>query len=622
MIYLKYRRYLLAILLFITVCTAYGQVEFIETHQSRSSFQNTSYLVTNDNASLTLKNGFHASYNVNGGFEVRVQKLTTVPEANSIANAGDNIYMTFSDVMDISQIHLVIFVAGSQSGIISGSWSQQGRTVIFDPTNDFEEGETISVVWTDHSNVNLLVGQNGFWKPGSVYNWQFHVFERWTAIPDPAFEAALEDANATLKNDGRTGFVRTRHIETMTSLDVSNKGISDLTGIGGFSSLTNLQCNYNQLTSLDISANTALIQLDCSGNQLTSLDLSNNLSLTQLSCTHNSLTSLNITNNTSLALLTCRYNNLVSLDVSNNTSLTTLSATNNSLSCIKVNATQDANPPAGWESDAFTVYATDCNNFPRTHIPDFAFEQKLISLKLDNTVDQYVNTESISQVTFLSIDFSNISDLTGIEDFTALTTLRCTDNNLTSLDLSNNTNLINLWCHGNQLTNVNVSASASLTVLVAYSNSLTSLDVSNNPSLTSLDVRGNSGLSCIQVNSTQLANPPVGWIKDASMSYALNCGSSGGRTIEGNLSVLDEQRAVEKKQINIFPNPSAGTFTITTVFELESIEVLDLSGKFVESFHPAGNSYHLDMSNHKAGVYMLRLIGKEGGIDTRMIVKE
>ena len=74
----------------------------------------------------------------------------------------------------------------------------------------------------------------------------------------------------------------------------------------------------------------------------------------------------------------------------------------------------------------------------QTYVPDNAFEQKLINMGLDNILDDYVTTANISSVTNLSIWNLMISDLTGIEDFTALISLDCSGNQLTSLDISNN----------------------------------------------------------------------------------------------------------------------------------------------------------------------------------------
>ena len=54
------------------------------------------------------------------------------------------------------------------------------------------------------------------------------------------------------------------------------KEISDLTGIEYFTKLASLNCNNNNITSLDLSKNTALLGLLCQYNKLTELDLSQN----------------------------------------------------------------------------------------------------------------------------------------------------------------------------------------------------------------------------------------------------------------------------------------------------------------------------------------------------------
>jgi len=59
----------------------------------------------------------------------------------------------------------------------------------------------------------------------------------------------------------------------------------------------------------------------------------------------------------------------------------------------------------------------------QTYVPDDNFETRLIYLGYDNVLDDYVLTASINTVTVLQIPNVNIADLTGIEDFTALTDL-------------------------------------------------------------------------------------------------------------------------------------------------------------------------------------------------------
>ena len=56
-------------------------------------------------------------------------------------------------------------------------------------------------------------------------------------------------------------------------------------------------------------------------------------------------------------------------------------------------------------------------------MPDDNFEQALINLGYDNVLDDYVITANINTVTSIDVNFNSIADLTGIEDFTALTDL-------------------------------------------------------------------------------------------------------------------------------------------------------------------------------------------------------
>jgi Leucine-rich repeat (LRR) protein len=97
-----------------------------------------------------------------------------------------------------------------------------------------------------------------------------------------------------------------------------------------------LNCRFNQITGLDVSANTALIQLNCNSNQITSLDVSGNTALTLLYCDENQLTGLDVSANTALTFLTCVENQLTDLDVSANTALTGLDCQHNQLTGLDV----------------------------------------------------------------------------------------------------------------------------------------------------------------------------------------------------------------------------------------------------------------------------------------------
>ena len=100
-----------------------------------------------------------------------------------------------------------------------------------------------------------------------------------------------------------------------------------------------------------------------------------------------------------------------------------------------------------------------------TYVSDDNFEQALIDLGYDDALDGYVLTENISGVTSLDVRDKGISDLTGIEDFKALEELSCQDNELTVLDVSNNTALTTLYTYNNDLTALDYSSNTPLTTV-------------------------------------------------------------------------------------------------------------------------------------------------------------
>lgn len=129
--------------------------------------------------------------------------------------------------------------------------------------------------------------------------------------------------------------------------------ITDISEIRYFTSLVDLRCYYNRITSLDVSENADLLVLACYDNQLTSLNVSKNTKLISLGCDTNKLTTLDISHNTELTDLTCFDNQLTSLDVSNNTALEFLDCSNNPLKILTISESQQN---ASWLNDVKTEY--------------------------------------------------------------------------------------------------------------------------------------------------------------------------------------------------------------------------------------------------------------------------
>ena len=216
-------------------------------------------------------------------------------------------------------------------------------------------------------------------------------------FPDANFRAAL----ATILGISEGETITQEKINATTSLDVSDKNISNLKGIEHFTALTDLSCTDNQLTALDVSKNTALTYLYCSENQLTALDVSKNTALTELECEYNQLTTLDVSKNTALTSLECYNNQLTTLDVSKNTALTELECYNNQLTALDV-------------SNNTALTRLDCSD---------------------------------NQLTALDVSKN-----------TALTYLYCCENQLTALDVSKNTALTYLDCYNNQIKGAKMDA--------------------------------------------------------------------------------------------------------------------------------------------------------------------
>ncbi|WP_179021159.1 T9SS type A sorting domain-containing protein [Winogradskyella forsetii] len=415
-------------------------------------------------------------------------------------------------------------------------------------------------------------------------------YSQTVSIPDPNFEQALIDLN--IDNSSPTneidGFLNiTPAVTGSSSLNISAKGITDLTGIDQFSSLETLSCENNDITTVDFSSNLLLTHLFIYNNNLESLDLSQNSNLevlwcqsneitqlllptnsvlNSLECHFNNLSTINLSNSTALEKLRIQHNNLTNLDLSslvlledldafdngletinldNCASLQKMSLRNNNLtkleienkpslfrmllqyneltsltvknvdydnfnfnlnlqgntnlSCVEVTDPDYSN--ANWDWLSLVTYSSDCSPIYIT-IPDSNFEQALIDLNIDSDgiINGQVLESDVVSIQFLNLFSKNISDLTGIEAFESLEGLYAFDNNLTSIDISNNALLTDLVLSSNALTEIDLTNNPNLTALTLSNNQIESLDLSSNSLLEGLYVQNNV-LTTIEVSS-------------------------------------------------------------------------------------------------------------------------
>jgi Leucine-rich repeat (LRR) protein len=383
-------------------------------------------------------------------------------------------------------------------------------------------------------------------------------------IPDANFKAYLV-GNTAINTNGNIEIECSEATAFTGNVNCQSLSISDLTGIEAFTNILYLYCNNNNLTSLDISNSLDLLGLRCNSNQLSLLDISNNSDLTELLCQDNNLLSLNVTNLTdletfrgqtnqittldfslasNLTSVNCGYNNLSYLNFANGNNSNIISfnsQSNPNLTCIQVdNVTYSTTT---WTNiDAASSFSTNCGGASCiVTIPDANFKAYLVGNATINTNgDTEIQCSEASAFTgTINCSSLSISNLTGIEAFTALNSLLCYSNALTTLDISANTALTSLNCYNTQLTSLDISNNTALTSLLCYNNQLTSLDISsnigltevfcNNNPLTNINVGFNSLLLKLVCNNTQLT----------SLDISQNTGLTELRCADNSISSLN-----------------------------------------------------------------------------------
>lgn len=229
----------------------------------------------------------------------------------------------------------------------------------------------------------------------------------------------------------------------------------------------------------------------------------------------------------------------------------------------------------------------------------------------------------------------------------------CYQNQITSLDLTQNIHLDGLWAYDNPLTSINVTQNPELTDILVQQSLLTEIDVTNNLNLqylylnnmklTSLDVSqnplllqlytennelvsvnikngsninienvvffNNQELECIQVDDETYANsqmcdlPYYGWCKDETASYSEDCqlGSE-------NFTIADFQ---------LFPNPTGNILNIEIQENIESVKIYSTQGILVKDVF----SKIVDVSQLSAGMYFVR-VSVGGKSFTKKFIKQ
>ncbi len=117
-------------------------------------------------------------------------------------------------------------------------------------------------------------------------------------------------------------------------LSCRNQEIEDTSGISHLVSMTTLDLQNNNISSIDITSNDKLEYLDISNNQLTELDISSNYKLNTLILSNNSISAIDLSKNPLLQTVYLSSNNITSIDLANNSEIVNLKLTSNQIASI------------------------------------------------------------------------------------------------------------------------------------------------------------------------------------------------------------------------------------------------------------------------------------------------
>lgn len=198
---------------------------------------------------------------------------------------------------------------------------------------------------------------------------------------------------------------------------------------------------------------------------------------------------------------------------------------------------------------SFITKAQTTKNFSKmsgyTAIPDINFEKALVDRGYDSHIDGQVLTARIIGIRDLDISFRKISNLTGIQDFLALTSLKCLYNKLTNLDLSKNTALAYLDCSNNNLSALDLTQNQALAKLICFNNQLEVLRVDTNLGLTELNCSGNQLLSLDVNKNAALFHLDCSKNRLSALEVSKNKALSYLRCSQNKLTVLDVSQNIQ-----------------------------------------------------------------------------
>ena len=200
------------------------------------------------------------------------------------------------------------------------------------------------------------------------------------------------------------------------------------------------------------------------------------------------------------------------------------------------------------------AFAADDVVIDETNFPDEGFRQ-YVKDKFDTNKDDTLSADEIAEAKEISVEGKPITSFKGIEYFTALTNLECSRTKLTSLDTSHNKKLGYLRCNYiPDLTTLNVSQNTELKVLYCNDNALADLNLTNNSALETLECGDNELTTLDLSKNTELKYFGCFNSKLSSLDLTNNTNLEELYFAGNNVSTLDVSKNTKLKFLHLFGN--------------------------------------------------------------------
>ena len=253
--------------------------------------------------------------------------------------------------------------------------------------------------------------------------------------------------------------------------EANDRNISSLKGVEYITGFEDVNLANNNLTTADLSQSPNLKTLDISNNRLTSLNLTNCNKLRELDCSDNRLTSLHLSHCQPMRKLYCQNNQIASLSLpQDDLSFDKLVCSNNKIPALDIYGLKN-------------LTYLDCSH------NELEGNLAVYGIYLDS----------------LNCSFNKITRIDNLINCGHVKTLRCNDNLIERLDMSNMIRLETFDCQNNKFTTLNLKWCSNLNGTVnAYGNNINGSGLDN--LIANLPALNNHRLNLVDHNNANEGN--------------------------------------------------------------------------------------------------------------------